>query len=135
VLKSGASGIFLKSGSSHRLVQAIRLVASGESWVESDVIELIADRARRIQDPWLAKLTPVEQTVLSGLLDGLTSKEIGTRCGLSESTVKGVIQRLFEKAGVHKRSRLVRVVLQESQASPNLIPQALGRVSHPHIIF
>jgi hypothetical protein len=34
VLKYGASGIFLASDSSGRLMQAIRLVASGEAWVQ-----------------------------------------------------------------------------------------------------
>ena len=44
VLKFGASGIFLESDSSSRLMQAIRLVANGEAWIDQRVLQLLADR-------------------------------------------------------------------------------------------
>jgi two-component system response regulator DevR len=43
-IKLGASGIFLKSESLDRLVQAIMLVASGAVWIDQKVIQLLADR-------------------------------------------------------------------------------------------
>jgi DNA-binding NarL/FixJ family response regulator len=63
------------------------------------------------------------------LLDGLTSREIGAKAGLSESSVKGVVQQLFDKAGVRKRSQLVRLVLEGSLRFGNVA------VGHPHITF
>jgi DNA-binding CsgD family transcriptional regulator len=62
--------------------------------------------------------TPVledrERKVLLGILGGLTNKKIGVNMGLSESSVKNIVQRLFGKAGVKKRSQLVRVALEGS---------------------
>jgi DNA-binding NarL/FixJ family response regulator len=113
-LKMGASGIFLKYNSSRRLVQAIRLVASGEAWIDQSVLDLIAERYPQQKNPNLGELTAMEQTVLNGLMDGLTSKEIGIQAGVSESSVKGVVQQLFDKAGVRKRSQLVRAALEGS---------------------
>ena len=47
-------------------------------------------------------------------VNGLTNKKIGTNMGLSESSVKNIVQRLFGKAGVKTRSQLVRVALEGS---------------------
>lgn len=113
-LKLGASGIFLKCTSSTRLVQAIRLVASGEAWVDHRVMRLIADRYPQHEDYRLRGLTPREQAVLKGVLDGLTNKKIGREAGVSESAIKATLQQLFDKAGVRTRSQLVRAVLDGS---------------------
>jgi len=108
----------LKSESLDRLVQAIRLVASGAVWIDQKVIQLLADRL--IDHPQLdyrtsrSPLTDREEKVLLGILGGLTNRKIGDNIGLSESTVKGVVQQLFRKARVRKRGQLVRVALEGS---------------------
>jgi DNA-binding NarL/FixJ family response regulator len=116
VLKLGASGIFLKCNSSSRLVQAIRLVASGEVSVDQRVIQLIADRYPQHEDQCLGSLTKREQTVLKALLNGLTNKKIGRQVGVSESAIKATLQQLFDKTGVRTRSQLVRAALDGSLA-------------------
>lgn len=52
--------------------------------------------------------------MLLGILGGLTNRKIGDNMGLSGSSVKYVVQRLFGKAGVKTRSQLVRVALEGS---------------------
>ena len=120
-LKLGACGIFLKCNSSVRLVQAIRLVVSGEAWVDRRVIQLIADRYPQHEDQRLGSLTKREQTVLKGLLDGLTNKKIGRQAGVSESAIKATLQQLFDKAGVRTRSQLVRAALDGSLAPEGVV--------------
>ncbi len=115
-LKLGASGIFLKCNTSTRLMQAIRVVASGEAWVDQRVIQLIADRYPQHEDQHLGSFTKREQTVLRGLLNGLTNKKIGSQAGVSESAIKAALQKLFDKAGVRTRSQLVRAALDGSLA-------------------
>jgi two-component system nitrate/nitrite response regulator NarL len=116
-LKLGASGIFLKSESPERLVQAIRLVGSGCIWVDQKVIQLLVDQlidrhpaleAQRFNGP----LEDRERNVLLGILGGLTNRKIGDNMGLSESNVKNIVQRLFGKAGVKTRGQLVRVAFE-----------------------
>jgi len=112
-LKLGGSGIFLKSKPLDRLLDAIRLVALGESWVDETVVRLLAQSYP--QHVSLDKpLTPAEQEVLDGLLQGLTSRTIGTRIGRSEAAVKAILQQLFAKTGVRSRSQLVRAALEGS---------------------
>jgi two-component system nitrate/nitrite response regulator NarL len=118
-LRLGASGIFLKSEAPDRLVQAIRLVAKGHVWADQKVIQLLADqlidRPPRLEDHSLdGPFGDRERKLLLGILGGLTNKKIGDNMGLSVSSVKNLVQRLFAKAGVKTRSQLVRVALEGS---------------------
>jgi DNA-binding NarL/FixJ family response regulator len=121
-IQLGASGIFLKSEALERLVQAIKLVASGAVWVDQKVIQLLADRliaGARWEDRISRSLvTEREQDVLLGILGGLTNRKIGENMGLSESAVKSLVQQLFRKARVRKRGQLVRVALEGSLSVP-----------------
>jgi DNA-binding NarL/FixJ family response regulator len=115
VLENGCSGIFLKHSPPSRLVDAIRKVLAGEVWLDPAVTRSIISAAtgaavapRRAQG-----LTQREQAVLKGVFEGLTNKEIGTRLAISESSVKAVLQQLFEKTGVRTRSQLVRIALEQ----------------------
>jgi len=58
------------------------------------------------------RLSERENLVLRGVLEGLTNKEIGARMELTESSVKAVLQKLFEKTGVRSRSQLVRYAIE-----------------------
>ncbi len=119
VLKLGASGIFLKSDPFERLLQAIRLTAKGEVWVDPKVIQVLADQAiepypRPHEEGAAGVLEERERSVLLGILGGLTNKKIAESMGVSESAVKNIVQQLFGKAGVKTRSQLVRVALEGS---------------------
>jgi two-component system, NarL family, nitrate/nitrite response regulator NarL len=120
-IKLGASGIFLKTEALDRLVQAIRLVASGAVWVDQKVLQLLADRLidHSQLDCRTSRnlLTDREEKVLLGILGGLTNRKIGEDIGLSEGSVKSVVQQLFRKARVRKRGQLVRVALEGSLSS------------------
>lgn len=114
-LKMGASGIFLKHNSPSSLAQAIRLVASGEMWVDQRVIQLLADGVAQREEQGIRKLlTEREQQVLQGLFEGLTNKEIAAQLGVSETGVKATLQQLFQKTRVRTRSQLVRIALEGS---------------------
>jgi two-component system, NarL family, nitrate/nitrite response regulator NarL len=117
VLKYGASGIFLASDSSSRLMQAIRLVASGEAWVDQKVLQLLADRYPHFEARWQGDFTERERTVLQGVVDGLSNRKIGNQIGVSESTIKATLQHLFKKSGVRTRSQLVRIALEGPPAA------------------
>jgi two-component system nitrate/nitrite response regulator NarL len=114
VLRCGASGVFRDSDSSTWLFQAIRLVANGEAWVDPKVIQLLAERYPCDEGRWFGRLTEREQSVLQGVIDGLSNSKIGVRIGISESTIKATLQRLFKKAAVRTRSQLVRIALETS---------------------
>jgi DNA-binding NarL/FixJ family response regulator len=113
-LQMGASGIFLKHNSPASLAKAIRLVASGEMWMDQRVIQLMADGVHHREEAGARRLTDREQEVLRGIFEGLSNKEIASQLGVSEGAVKATLQQLFQKTGVRTRSQLVRIALETS---------------------
>jgi DNA-binding NarL/FixJ family response regulator len=136
-LKFGASGIFLKSDTPDHLLQAIRIVGNGGTWVDRGILQLLADhsidRYPRIEHQKSgASLEDRERDVLQGIVEGLTNRKIGDNVGVSESCIKNVVQRLFQKAGVNTRSQLVRAALDGSLDTTLEIPAGHGQLRSPN---
>jgi DNA-binding NarL/FixJ family response regulator len=113
VMRSGASGIFLKHNAPNSLIEAIRRVASGEPWLNSASLDsLVGATSGTHKPPTSASLNKREREVLKGVFEGMTNKEIAAQLDISESYVKAVLQQLFGKTGVRTRSQLVRVALE-----------------------
>ncbi len=115
VMEAGAAGIFLKHSNPERLVVAIRWVADGEVWLDDGSFRsLLAGGRRQSEIQGRARpLTARQGEVLRGILDGLTNKEIAWKLKTSETSVKAVIQELFQKAAVRTRSQLVRIAIEK----------------------
>lgn len=107
-------GIFLKTEPMVELLLAIERTARGEQWISSRAsLALIADRdGVETQRAERGPLSEREASVLEGVLEGKTNKEIGAELVLTESAVKAVLQKLFEKTGVRSRSQLVRYAIE-----------------------
>ena len=113
-LENGANGIFLKHSPPAQLVEAIHRVVSGEAWLDPRAVRSLVAGASGKSDEQRASqpLTPREQSVLRAVFEGLTNKEIAAELSISESSVKAVMQQLFDKTGVRTRSQLVRIALE-----------------------
>ncbi|HEV2375016.1 MAG TPA: LuxR C-terminal-related transcriptional regulator, partial [Streptosporangiaceae bacterium] len=53
-------------------------------------------------------LTPVEERVITLVIDGATNREIAAALSISVKTVEGTLSRIYRKTGVHSRIELVR---------------------------
>ncbi|MEG2577754.1 MAG: response regulator transcription factor, partial [Glutamicibacter sp.] len=120
-LQAGASAFLLKDVAPEELVQAVRLVASGDAVVAPRVTARLLETyvrnagagnrnqpAETPHDPLLDDLTPREQEVLRALSEGLSNAEIAHRFFLSEATVKTHVRRILTK--LHLRDRVQAVV-------------------------
>lgn len=118
VMESGASGVVLKHSSLDQLVTAIHRVAVGEIWLDTGAVHslLAAKSAQTESANRRRSLTSRQSEVLKGILDGLINKEIASKLKTSESSVKAVIQELFQKTGVRTRSQLVRIAIEKHSA-------------------
>jgi len=116
VLTLGVSGIFHKHNPPGTLTKAIEQVAGGEMWVDQGTIQLLADKVPRRAETVRPNLTEREQSVLRGIFEGLSNKEIAGQLGVSESAIKATLQQLFHKTGVRTRSQLVRIALEGALA-------------------
>jgi DNA-binding NarL/FixJ family response regulator len=115
LLQQGVSGIFLKHSPPVQLVEAVRRVMAGEMWLDPQIVAPLIHRAIRGATPVPTDLSlnPREKAVLNAVLDGASNKRIAATLHLSESSVKAVLQRLFDKTGVRTRSQLVRLTLEK----------------------
>jgi DNA-binding NarL/FixJ family response regulator len=116
-LDLGVSGIFPKHRAPRVLIQAIRKVMAGETWLDENTIQALVRVSKHPEraDP-TKPFTERETQVLQGVLEGLSNKGIGARLNISESSVKAALQQLFQKTGVRTRSQLVRIALEEHGA-------------------
>ena len=63
-------------------------------------------------EPLVEPLTPREHEVLVLVADGLRNREIGSRLGISEHTVKFHLAAIFGKLGASSRTGVVRRALR-----------------------
>jgi DNA-binding NarL/FixJ family response regulator len=114
LIRDGISGVFMKHNSPALLAQGIRDVMAGKVWFDRELLQAaMNDSARPLPEPQSERFTQRERQVLSYVFEGLANKEIAARMGVSESSVKTTLQQLFSKTGVHTRSQLVRIVLEQ----------------------
>lgn len=115
IMETGAAGIFLKHSSLDQLLSAIQRVATGEIWLDPGIVRALVTGRGAITETFTGSrpLTARQNEVMRGVLDGLTNKEIALNLKVSESSVKAVIQELFQKAGVRTRSQLVRIAIEK----------------------
>ena len=115
-LERGARGVVLKETATQLLMKAIRTVMAGELWVGRDsVADLVAYvREGRFGPPHPRErfhLTPREHEIVRHIVDGSTNRDIATRLGISEDTVKHHLRSIFDKLGVSNRLELALFVI------------------------
>ena len=112
-LRAGASGFLVKDTEPAELMQAVRIVARGDSLLSPGVTRrLIADIvARPAATPAaaanLADLTDREREVLTLVGGGLSNDEIAARLFLSPLTAKTHVSRIMSKLSARDRAQLV----------------------------
>jgi DNA-binding NarL/FixJ family response regulator len=107
------AGIFLKTEPTVELMLAIQRTAQGERWISSRAsLAVLSAKSRPDLNERRDQFSPRESRVLRGVLEGQTNKEIGADLNITESSVKAVLQKLFERTGVRSRSQLVRFAIE-----------------------
>jgi len=112
-LQKGTSGIFMKQSPLSELVKAIHAVVNGELWLDPEAVKAMVEAVRSGEQRTSQPLSIRERSVLKAVVEGLTNHQIAVKLRIPESSVKYVVRRLFEKAGVKTRSQLVRIALEK----------------------
>jgi DNA-binding NarL/FixJ family response regulator len=107
-LEAGARGYVLKGVSGPDLVQAIRLIARGETYITPEFAnKLLSNFKKREVEVRKIDLTHREEQIIREVSKGLTNKEVASKLLISEKTVKYYMTCVMQK--LHARNRVEAV--------------------------
>jgi NarL family two-component system response regulator LiaR len=121
-IKAGALGYLLKDSSPQQLLQAIRDVQRGESYLHPTIArKLIGELHRPPPDLPLTQepLTEREMQVLRLVAQGLSNPEIARGLVISERTVRTHVSNIFGKLHLANRTQAALYALREGLAGPD----------------
>jgi DNA-binding NarL/FixJ family response regulator len=101
-LKAGAVGYMLKDCDPRDLLAAIRSASEGHAPLDPRVARALLPTATTASPA--DGLSTREREVLRLVAQGLANKQVGTRLGISERTVKAHLGRVFREIGVSDRT-------------------------------
>ena len=100
-LRAGAAGYVRKDAEPEVLLQAVRAVAAGRTYLDPSVAVRLVTGGRGDD------LTPRERDVLRLLALGRSNKDIATALAIGEETVKSHVTHLLGKLGVQNRAQAI----------------------------
>lgn len=112
LLQAGAAGYVLKKAAADALINAIRVVAAGDTYVEPQlagaVLQTAFGRSHSRAAGAPPQLTGREEEVVRSIAWGRTNKEIAAELGLSIKTVESYKAAALEKLHLRNRADIVR---------------------------
>ena len=117
-LDLGAMGYVLKDAESRVLIEAIRTVHAGQTYIHSSMAKELITEFKRIKsgDDNPNQLSVRELEVLKLLAKGMVNKEIAGTLFISEKTVKNHISSIFRKLDVQDRTQAAVYALKHHLA-------------------
>jgi len=114
VLRAGAAAYVRKDAEPELLLQAVRAVAHGRSFIDPSAAGKAL--AGRTVSPVLSAR---EIEVLRETAAGRSNREIAGRLFIAEETVKTHVARILEKLGLKNRTQLVVYAMKEQLVNPD----------------
>lgn len=136
LFRRGAHGIVSREVEPEVLVDCLRKVAGGQSWLDSQGIRWVME-AYRNQGSRPAgsrpkvQLTPKETLIVSCVTQGMKNKEIALRVGTTEQVVKNYLRKVYDKLGVADRLELALYCLNHHVVDSTKVP-ALPAGANPN---
>jgi two-component system response regulator NreC len=121
-LKAGARGYLLKESLGTEVIEAIRAVSQGRSFLTRKVSRILQEdyirqlEARGLEDSY-DLLTDRERDVLQLVAEGKTNKEIAALLNISVTTVETHRGHLLQKLGLHSVPELVLYAVRKGLIS------------------
>ena len=143
LLRRGAYGIVSREVEPELLVECLRRVSEGHSWLDSRGVQWVLEAyrtqgVRPVSSRPKVQLTPKESLIVSCVTQGMKNKEIALRVGTTEQVVKNYLRKVYDKLGVADRLELALFclhnrVLDSSVKAPPAPAPSSGNGSAPRI--
>jgi two-component system, NarL family, nitrate/nitrite response regulator NarL len=116
--RAGAKGVFCRTEPVEALCKCIRVVHSGQIWINSQqlnfIVEALVNAAPlRLTDAKGRYLLAKREAEVAYLVaEGLSNRDVAQKLGLSEHTVGNYLFRIYDKLGISSRVELVLYVIR-----------------------
>jgi DNA-binding NarL/FixJ family response regulator len=118
-LDAGAAGYVLKRAADTDLIDAIRAVAEGRTFLSTANQEALAREWQETGDAGAPdSLSPRELEVVKLIAEAHTNKQIAEALGLAEKTVESHRANVLAKLGMRDRVELVRYAIRRGLVEP-----------------
>jgi DNA-binding NarL/FixJ family response regulator len=119
-LRAGARGYVMKENADEVIVEALRTVQRGEVYASAEVsarmLRQMAAGPQATPEDGVGSLTERELEIFRALGEGLTSRKMAERFGLSERTVEVHRANIKRKLGCQDSAQLLREAVRWSEA-------------------
>jgi DNA-binding NarL/FixJ family response regulator len=124
--RGGARGIFCRFEAPKLLSKCIRTVHGGQIWANNQNLIFLLEYLTQLKPLRLVKsgggmrlLTPREAEVVHLLTEGMSTREISHKLGVTEHTIRNYLSNTYEKLGVSSRVELaLYAVTREDMVPP-----------------
>ena len=125
-LQAGAAGYISKSAPADELLEAIRRVAGGHTYIEHEIAEeLVFSQIRAASHP-LKDLSSRDLEIMRLLAEGCTLPQIADALGLSYKTAANSCTRIKARLGAASTADLVRIAIRTG-----LVDRDAGALEQP----
>jgi DNA-binding NarL/FixJ family response regulator len=127
LFRRGVQGIVPREVEPELLIECLRKVATGETWLDPQATRWVLNAYRNQNNrPAGARpkvqLTPKESLIVSCVTQGMKNKEIALRVGTTEQVVKNYLRKVYDKLGVADRLELALYCLNHHVVDNTKIP-------------
>ncbi|HSB70690.1 MAG TPA: response regulator transcription factor [Candidatus Methylomirabilis sp.] len=117
-IRAGIRAYVLKTQAAEELVQAIREVSRGGTFLSPGVSRVVVEAYLAKTDLPPDPLAPRERQVLQLVAEGKTTKEIAAELGLTTKTAESYRAKIMEKLDIHDTAGLVRYAIRQGLIQP-----------------
>ena len=127
LFRRGVHGIVSREVEPELLVDCLRKVVAGESWLDSQGVHWVMEAYRNQGNRPAGsrpkvQLTPKETLIVSCVTQGMKNKEIALRVGTTEQVVKNYLRKVYDKLGVADRLELALYCLNHHVVDNTKVP-------------
>lgn len=109
MMRNGANGYLLKNTSKDELIEAIKTVNAGNTYLPKILKDKLLNESFGVQTPtFIPQLTRREQEILKCISEELTNNEIAEKLFISTKTVESHRKNLLQKFGARNTAGLIK---------------------------
>ena len=127
LFRKGAHGIVSREVEPELLVECLRKVVAGDTWLDPQGVRWVMEAFRNQTNRPAGsrpkvQLTPKETLIVSCVTQGMKNKEIALRVGTTEQVVKNYLRKVYDKLGVADRLELALYCLNHHVVDNTKVP-------------